>query len=181
MFECDCPPDNCTEKVRLYLEGQRAAGDELVAKFTGLVRSIVQRVLGSGRREEWDDAVQAVFLRVFSNLGRWEQRCPFCKWLAVVAGRKAIDVSRLPDPMERLPAAELADTRPPPPDFSTIERIEQAVSHFPPEWRCVWEMWKEGMPREDMAKAVGKSVRTIHYWLAEMFDQLRECLGETDD
>ena len=84
-----------------------------VVKFTALVRSIVQRVLGPGRREEWDDACQAVFLRVFANLGRWEQRCPFCKWLAVVAARKAIDVSRLPDAMERLPAAELADPRPP--------------------------------------------------------------------
>src|SRR5438132_1512424 len=87
MFQCDCPPDNCAEKVRLYLAGQRSAGDELVVKFTPLVRSIVQRVLGPGRREEWDDACQAVFLRVFANLGRWEQRCPFCKWLAVVAAR----------------------------------------------------------------------------------------------
>ncbi len=178
MFQCDCPPDNCAEKVRLYLTGQRSAGDELVLKFTALVRSIVHRVLGPGRREEWDDACQAVFLRVFANLGRWEQRCPFCKWLAVVAARKAIDVSRLPDAMERLPAAELADPRPPAPDRETVERIEQAVTRFPAEWRRVWEMWREGTPREEMAKAVGKSVRTVQYWLAEMFDQLRECLGE---
>ena len=178
MFQCDCPPDNCAEKVRLYLAGQRSAGDELVAKFTALARSIVQRVLGPSRREEWDDACQAVFLRVFANLGRWEQRCPFCKWLAVVAARKAIDVSRLPDAMERLPAAELADPRPPPPDHETVERIEQAVTRFPAEWRRVWEMWREGTPREEMAKAVGKSVRTVQYWLAEMLDQLRECLGE---
>src|SRR4051794_26953882 len=178
MFQCDCPPDNCAEKVRLYLEGQRSAGDELVAKFTALVRSIVQRVLGPGRREDWDDACQAVFLRLFANLDRWEQRCPFCKWLAVVAARKAIDVSRLPDAMERLPAAELADPRPPAPDRETVERIEQAVTRFPVEWRRVWEMWREGTPREKMAKAVGKSVRTVQYWLAEMFDQLRECLGE---
>ena len=178
MFECDCPPDNCAESVRLYLAGQREAGDRLVAKFTGLVRSIVQRVLGPGRREEWDDACQAIFLRVFANLQRWEQRCPFCKWLAVVAARRAIDVSRLPDAMERLPAAELADTRPPPPDRETVERIEQAVGRFPPEWRRVWEMWKEGTPREEMAKVMGKSVRTVQYWLADMLDQLRECLAE---
>src|SRR5215211_1169176 len=116
MFVCDCPPDDCAAKVRRYLSGDRAAGDELATKFGGLVRRIVQRVLGPGRREEWDDAAQAIFLRVFANLHRWEQRCPFCKWLAVVAARKAIDVSRLPDAMERLPAAELPDPRPPPPD-----------------------------------------------------------------
>ncbi len=178
MFECDCPPDDCAGRVKRYLEGQRAAGDELVAKFEALVRGIVVRVLGPGRREQWDDASQAVFLRVFANLHRWEQRCPFCKWLAVVAARKAIDVSRLPEAMERLPAAELADPRPPPPDRETVERIEQAVGRFPPEWRRLWEMWKEGAPREEMAKALGKSVRTVQYWLADMFDQLRECLGE---
>src|SRR5207302_7219620 len=115
MFQCDCPPDDCAGRVKLHLAGDRAAGDALARKFTALVRSIVQRVLGPGRREEWDDACQAVFLRVFANLHRWEQRCPFCKWLAVVAARKAIDVSRLATAMERLPAAELADPPPPPP------------------------------------------------------------------
>src|SRR5207245_11273378 len=113
--------------VHMLRAGRRGAGAELVSKCQGLVRSIVQRVLGPARREEWDDACQAVFLRVFANLGRWEQRCPFCKWLAVVAARRVIDVSRLPDAMEPLPAAELADPRPPPPDREPVERIEAAV------------------------------------------------------
>jgi len=178
MFQCDCPPDNCAEKVRLFLEGKRSAGDALASKFQGLVRSIVQRVLGPGRREEWDDACQAIFLRVFANLNRWEERCPFCKWLAVVAARRAIDVNRLCPDTEPLPAAELADPRPEPPDRETIERIQQLVARFPPEWRRAWELWREGTSREEMAKALGKSVRTVQYWLAEMIDQLREWLAE---
>ena len=178
MFQCDCPPGDCAASVQRYLAGERTAGDELVRKFTPLVRSIVQRVLGHGRREEWDDACQTIFLRLFANLHRWEERCPFCKWLAVVAARRAIDLGRLPGAMQRLPPSELADPRPPPPDRETVERIEQAVGHFPPDWRRVWELWKEGAGREEIARAVGKSVRTVHYWLAEMFDQLRECLGE---
>ena len=135
------------------------------------------RVLGPGRREEWDDASQAIFLRVFANLDRWEQRCPFCKWLAVVAARRAIDIQRMPALMERLPEAELADPRPPPPDRETVERIEQTATRFPPEWRRVWEMYREGKSREEMAREAGMSVRTIQYWLAEMFEQLRESLG----
>ena len=178
MFLCDCPPDNCAEKVRLFLEGQRSAGDALAKKFAALIRGIVQRVLGPNRRDEWDDACQAIFLRVFSNLDRWEERCPFCKWLAVVAARRAIDVSRLQLGMERLLEGDVADPRPPPPDQETIERIEQQVSRFPAEWQRVWEMWREGTPREEMARQMGKSLRTIQYWLAEMIDQLRESLGE---
>jgi len=178
MFQCDCPPDNCAAKVQLYLAGDRGAGNALACKFTPLVRGIVQRVLGPGRREEWDDACQAIFLRVFGNLKKWEERCPFCKWLAVVAARRAIDLSRLPDPMRRLPLDDVADSRPQPPDRETIERIEQAVARFPPEWRRVWEGWMQGVRREEMARQAGKSLRTIQYWLAEMLDQLRECLAE---
>jgi RNA polymerase sigma factor (sigma-70 family) len=178
MFPCDCPPDNCAAKVHLFLAGDREAGDALARKFAPLVRGIVQRVLGPGRREEWDDACQAIFLRVFANLKKWEERCPFCKWLAVVAARRAIDLSRLPDPMRRLPLEEVADTRPQPPDRETVERIEQAVARFPPEWRRVWEGWVQGESRAEMARQSGKSLRTIQYWLAEMLDQLREYLSE---
>jgi RNA polymerase sigma-70 factor (ECF subfamily) len=164
--------------VRRYLTGDRQAGDELARKFAPLVRSIVVRVLGPGRREEWDDACQAIFLRLFTNLKKWEQRCPFCKWLAVLAARRAIDLSHLPDPLRRLPAQDLADVRPEPPDPDTIAMIEQAVARFPAPWQEVWQWWVQGMRREEMARRAGKSLRTIQYWLAEMLDQLRECLAE---
>jgi RNA polymerase sigma factor (sigma-70 family) len=177
MFQCDCPPDNCAAKVHGFLCGDRQAGDALAVKFTPLVRGIVQRVLGPSRREDWDDACQAIFLRVFAHLKKWEERCPFCKWLAVVAARRAIDLSRLSEPA-RLPLEEVADTRPQPPDRETIERIEQAVARFPPQWRMVWDAWVQGQRREDIARQSGKSLRTIHYWLAEMLDQLREYLSE---
>jgi RNA polymerase sigma factor (sigma-70 family) len=178
MFQCDCPPDNCAENVRRYLAGDRCAGDTLARKFVPLVRGIVQRVLGPSRREEWDDACQAIFLRLFANLKKWEHRCPFCKWLAVLAARRAIDLSRLPDPLERLPSHEVPDPRPQPPDAETIERIQQVVASFPAPWQEVWEGWVQGVRREEMARRAGKSLRTVQYWLAEMLDQLRECLGE---
>lgn len=178
MFVCDCPPDDCAARVERYLGGDRKAGDELAQKFGALVYRIVQRVLGPARREEWDDAAQAIFLRVFANLHRWENRCPFCKWLPVVAGRRAIDFVRMPSPMERLPEAEVVDNRPAPPPPDLLEPIERTVARFPAEWREVWGLWVEGQRREVIAQKVGKSVRTIHYWLAEMLDQLREAMGD---
>jgi RNA polymerase sigma factor (sigma-70 family) len=178
MFQCDCPPDDCAACVVRFQAGERAAGDELVRKFTPLVRSIVQRVLGAGRRADWDDACQTIFLRLFANLGKWGQRCPFCKWAAVVAARRAIDLARLPDRMDRLPEEEIADRRPAPPDPETLERVEQVVSRFPKEWQLIWEGYVLGRPREEMAAQTGKSLRTVQYWLAEMLDAIREELGE---
>jgi RNA polymerase sigma factor (sigma-70 family) len=178
MFQCDCPPQDCAGRVRAYLAGDRSAGDDLARKFGALVRAVVSRVLGPSRREEWDDACQTIFLRLFSNLHRWEQRCPFCKWLAVVAARRAIDLGRLPNHTGRVPLEQIPDQRSPPPDAETIEQIERAVARFPEEWRQVWEWWVQGERREEMARRAGKSLRTIQYWLAEMLDQLRESLGE---
>jgi len=178
MFQCDCPPDDCAARAKAYLAGDRAAGDALATKFSALVRAIVARVMGPSRRADWDDACQAIFLRIFSNLHQWEGRCPFCKWLAVVAARRAIDLGRLSEPAGRVPLEQVADPRPPAPDRETIERIEQAVARFPAEWRQVWDWWVQGERREEMARRAGRSLRTIQYWLAEMLDQLRESLAE---
>jgi RNA polymerase sigma factor (sigma-70 family) len=177
MFQCDCPPYDCAGRVSLYLAGDRCAGDELARKFAPLVHRIVQRVLGTARREEWEDAAQAIFLRLFANLQRWEQRCPFCKWLAVVAGRRAIDLSTIPPTPERVPLEEIADPRPAGSEGELAERLEVVLQRFPPEWRQLWEWFVQGVQREDMARRAGKSLRTIQYRLAEILDQVREYLG----
>ena len=132
MFQCDCPPDDCAGRVRAYLDGDRQAGDALATKFGGLVRAVVGKVLGPARREEWDDACQTIFLRLFGNLHRWEQRCPFCKWLAVVAARRAIDLGKQIQPAGRVPLEQIPDPRPAPPDRETIERILRCQGKFSP-------------------------------------------------
>lgn len=176
MFQCDCPPKDCAGCVRAFLHGNRGAGDALARKFTPLVQAVVARVLGPSRRGEWEDACQTIFLRLFSNLHRWEGKCPFCKWLAVVAARRAIDLSRLGDPVECRPLEQVPDHREEPPDRETIDRIATIVAKFPPQWREIWEGWLAGERREDLARRVGKSLRTVQYWLAEMLDTVRESL-----
>ncbi len=179
MFQCDCPPYDCAGRVALYLAGDRDAGDELARKFAPLVRRIVQRVLGVARREEWEDAAQAIFLRLFANLDRWEQRCPFCKWLAIVAGRRALDLSKLQPVLEPLPLEEIADPNPSaPPVGELAECLEVLLRRFPPEWRQLWDWFAQGVSREEMAQRAGKSLRTVQYRLAEILDQLREGLGD---
>ncbi len=179
MFDCDCPPDDCAARVARHLDGGREAGDELARKFTPLVRAVVARVLGPARREDWDDACQTIFLRLFTNLGQWGQRCPFCKWLAIVAARRAIDIGKLPPAAQAYPLEQVPDTRPAPPDQETLERIERTVARFPQEWRDVWAGYVAGERREEIAKRLGRSLRTVQYWLAEMLDRIREGLGET--
>jgi RNA polymerase sigma factor (sigma-70 family) len=150
----------------------------LAEHFQPLVGRIVQRVLGPQRREEWEDARQAVFLRLFARLSCWQGRAPFCKWLAVVAARRAIDFTRAADPPGPLPVIEPADRRPAPMDLETRECIGRTLSRIPPEWRTVFDLVAQGTPRDEVARRLGRSVRTVQYWLAEIRDQLMRCLGD---
>jgi RNA polymerase sigma factor (sigma-70 family) len=158
------------------LSGDRQAGEELDRKFRPLVWSIVTRVLGPERRDEWDDACQAIFVRLLERLKSWEERCRFCHWLAVVAARRAIDFQGqrplllLADP-DGLPAPNPTKL-----DVDTIERLHRRVAGFPEEWRRVWEMHMGDVHHDVIACRVGKARRTVQYWLAEMRDQLRQCL-----
>jgi RNA polymerase sigma factor (sigma-70 family) len=160
------------------LSGDRQAGDDVYRKFRPLVWAIVTRVLGPTRRDEWEDACQAIFVRLLERLKNWEERCRFCHWLAVVAARRAIDFQRqralllLPDP-EGVPAPCPAKL-----DADTSERLRCRVAGFPAEWRDVWELHLVGVHHDEIARRVGKARRTVQYWLAEMREQLRQCLDE---
>ena len=175
---CDCPPFDCPALVARCLSGDRQAGEEVYRKFRPLVWAIVTQVLGPGRRDEWEDACQAIFVRLLERLKSWEQRCRFCHWLAVVAARRVIDFQRqrallpLPDP-DAVPAPCPAG-----PDPDTIERLRRRVAGFPESWRQVWELHLGGIPHDEIARCVGKARRTVQYWLAEMREQLRQCVEE---
>jgi RNA polymerase sigma factor (sigma-70 family) len=178
MRGCDCPPDDCSAKVRRYLAGVRGAGDELVRKFTPLVQAIATRVLGSERRDVHDDACQIAFLKILTRLETWQGRCPFCDWLAVVATRRILDQAqkvRSTLPTVELPR-ELADPRPSPLPLETVECLERVIARLPPEWRRAYEFAIDGKEREAIAEALGKSTRTIQYWLAAIREELEDCL-----
>jgi RNA polymerase sigma-70 factor (ECF subfamily) len=162
--------------VRRYLNGDRPVGDDLVRKFAPLVRAIVQRVLGPDRREEWEDACQAVFLRVFARLGTWRAQCPFCKWLAVVAARRAVDCLDLHQPFVSMKAEEVTDPRPA--DALTLTCIRSCVASWPPERQELFNLMLQGLSREEMAARLGKSVRTVQYWLTAVRDELQDCLPD---
>jgi RNA polymerase sigma factor (sigma-70 family) len=178
MRGCDCPPDDCAAKVRSYLAGDRGAGDDLVRKFTPLVQAIARRVLGPDSQDDRDDACQVAFLKIFARLETWEGRCPFCDWLAVVATRRILDQAqqvRSNLPTVGLPR-EVVDPRPQPLPPEVVECLERIVARLPPEWKRAYELAVKGEDRQGIARALGKSVRTIQYWLAAIREEMEDCL-----
>jgi RNA polymerase sigma factor (sigma-70 family) len=176
MVTCECPPRDCAGLVSRFLAGDRTAGDELARTFKPLVWTIVQRVLGSTRRESWEDATQAVFLKLFSNLRKWQKRCPFCKFVAVVAARHCIDVVRCEKQIAPLPSAEPVDHRAAPVSDALVSRLECVLATFPQTWQLAWRLHCEGVAGQEIAARVDRSSRTVRLWLATIRDRLTQCL-----
>jgi RNA polymerase sigma factor (sigma-70 family) len=166
--------------VAAYLAGDRNAGSELILRFRPLVLRIVQRVLTTRYAEEWDDATQAVLLHVLQRMRSWRGDCPFCKFLAVVVARKAIDYRRTLDVMPPLPA-EVSDPHQPDPSdslFDLRECVEAKLARMPNEWARAWNLYVDGATAAEAAKELGISVRTFHYWMANIRAELSGCVGE---
>lgn len=68
--------------VRRCLDGDESGLRALVERFQGLVFGICYRMLS--HREDAEDVVQEVFLRVFRNLDRWDSTRPLKPWLLTI-------------------------------------------------------------------------------------------------
>lgn len=146
--------------------------------FRPLVMAIVKRALGPARRQDWEDLVQAVLLKLFRNLGKWQEGCPFCKFVAVLAGRRCIDWLRCERPMAAFAPEMLVDHRGPPVSEAVIARLECVAATFPANLQVAWRSHCEGLKTEDIAVRVGRAARTVRLWLAEVRRELAKCLDD---
>jgi RNA polymerase sigma-70 factor, ECF subfamily len=74
------------------LKGDESAFAELVRRYQAAVWRTVWRTLGNSTDSE--DAVQEVFLRVYTALGRFDRSYPFGPWILRIAANYCIDQLR---------------------------------------------------------------------------------------
>lgn len=74
------------------LKGDEWAFSELVRRYQAAVWGTVHRILGNSSENE--DAVQEVFLRAFTALGKFDLKLPFGPWVLRIATNYCIDQLR---------------------------------------------------------------------------------------
>src|ERR1700678_941771 len=80
------------ELVRLAQSGEEAAFEELIRSHQQRVFGLVSGILR--RREDVEDVVQQVFLKVFLSLKRFDQRSVFSTWLYKISVNECWDYLR---------------------------------------------------------------------------------------
>ena len=78
--------------VRLAQSGEEAAFEELIRRHQQRVFGLVSGILR--RREDVEDVVQQVFLKVFVSLKRFDQRAAFSTWLYKISVNECWDYLR---------------------------------------------------------------------------------------
>jgi len=78
--------------IRQVLKGNRHAFQQLVERYQNYAFTIALRIVHS--REEAEEVAQDAFLKVYQQLGTFEDKSKFSTWLYTIVYRTAIDHTR---------------------------------------------------------------------------------------
>lgn len=159
--KCDCERQlfDCEQRVRRFLGADQDAApmdlrarDELMEKTRPLIERIVSSKLQGRSRQDREDAVQEIFLKLCdpAKLRTWvnsEKRTWFCHWAVVVAIHCVIDGIRR-SARSRGEELEEPERRNDPPTQSGLaeeakklrDAITTALSEFELDWQLVFCM-----------------------------------------
>lgn len=154
------------ELVRHCLAGDANAIRSLVECFQGDVYGLCLRMLS--QRQDAEDVVQEVFLRVFRSLKSWDASRPLRPWIMTIAVNRCR--TWLARRSQRPQAAELtgAETAREPADDSRemADAVQAAVDQLREEFKTVFVLYHErGLSYESIAEIIERPVGTVKTWL----------------
>jgi RNA polymerase sigma-70 factor, ECF subfamily len=155
--------------VRLAQSGEEAAFEELIRRHQQRVFGLVSGILR--RREDVEDVVQQVFLKVFVSLKRFDQRAAFSTWLYKISVNECWDYLRKKKVRPLVYEADLSEEQ--------VSRLDGVVSADQPpasssdraEAKDLLERMMEKLPEQDRQLLVLKEVEGFSVQeLAEILD-----------
>src|ERR1700740_1714303 len=155
--------------VRLAQSGEEAAFEELIRRHQQRVFGLVSGILR--RREDVEDVVQQVFLKVFVSLKRFDQRAAFSTWLYKISVNECWDYLRKKKVRPLLYEADLSEEQ--------VSRLDGIVSADRPvsgasqaaEVKETLEWMLEKLPEQDQQLLVLKEMEGFSVQeLAEILD-----------
>jgi RNA polymerase sigma factor (sigma-70 family) len=157
--------------------GERAAFDELIARWHARLWQYARRLTGSDVTA--DDAVQDVWLRVLRGIGQLRDGAKLRPWLFGIARRVLMDRlrERYGAPVEA--TVDVDDLAAPPPDFAAadIDVMEQQIERLPViDREVVVLFYLQQLSLNEIATIAGVPVGTVKSRLHRARRTLRQHL-----
>ena len=178
--------DDGSRLARAFREGHEDAFPELVELYRERLFALAFRLTGSG--EDALDVVQDAFVKVYKDIGAWNERSAFYSWLYRVASNLAIDRLRRRKKdralangvAERASAGldqidELVEARA---TEHALSRLAAAVERLPEGQRTVVTLRHyAGLSLQEIAETRGCALGTVKSTLHQAFRALQRALG----
>ncbi|MBL8148460.1 MAG: sigma-70 family RNA polymerase sigma factor [Blastocatellia bacterium] len=172
------------EMVKSIVGGDSEAFTLLVSRFHRTVYSIAYRMVGNVAEAE--DLCQEIFLKVYKNIGQYDQSLPFTPWLRRVAcnhtlnslKRKGLSTSSL----EQVDAGSKALSSSNNPEVQMVaesqkKNLQEAIMSLPENYRmAVTLKYVEDMTAEEIAEIMQVPKNTVKTWLFRAREELRDKL-----
>lgn len=166
------PHEDDSTLIDAILSGEVGRFVEIVARFDGVVRGAVARLVrGPGAR---DEVVQQAFCLAFENLRHLRSPDQLQAWLLSIARRCAADHRRVTSRRERVLEEEVAET-----GVAPLAWVWEEIAMLPPSFREVLEFrYRDGCSYKEIASRLRVPVSTVNGRIYEARRALRERLGE---
>ena len=186
-------PDPDKELVSRARNGDTAAFDELVVKFTPKLYGLVYHM--TSNHEDTNDVLQDVFAKAYRALKRFQGKSTFYTWIYSIATnmtlnflkkrnrRRAMSLDDVDSAIENDPDYIEVTSKSDPVREANIgelqERLNMAMQQLSEDHRAVVTMYDiQGMPHAEIAKIVGVSEGTVRSRLFYAHRQLQTYLED---
>jgi RNA polymerase sigma-70 factor, ECF subfamily len=163
--------------VRRFLDGERAAGDEVVDRYHRSVYNVALRMLGNVQDAE--DVTQTVFGNAFAALDSYDPRYRFFSWIYRMTVNESLNTLKRRRPVVSLdgsfdvPAPHGASES----AAEAEERVGRALLELKPDDRAVVVLRHfVSFSYEEISDVLGVPVRTVKSRLFTARDRLRQAL-----
>lgn len=186
-------PDEDKELIILARNGNTAAFDELVVKYTPRLYGLVYHM--TSNHEDTHDVLQDVFAKAYRSLKRFQGKSTFYTWIYSISvnmtlnflkkrnRRRAMSLDDVDMAIERDPDFIQATSKSDPVREVNIselqERLNVALQELSDDHRAVVTMFDiQGMPHAEISKILGVSEGTVRSRLFYAHRQLQNYLEE---
>jgi len=165
--------ENEVDLVRRCLNQDESGMRGFIDQFQGMIFGLCFRMLG--HREDAEDVTQEVFLRVFRNLHRWDQKRPLKPWLMTITSnrcRTALEKrNRRPSQTEFISDITSEEVRGNPVELA--EELQLAIDKLREEYRlCFTLFYQQEFSCVEIAEILDCPEGTVKTWLHRARNEL---------
>lgn len=177
--------DDARDLVRRLKAGDERAFEELVAEYRERVHRIAWRFLRDDEGAE--DVAQEAFVKVYKNIGRFEERSSLYTWIYRITVNLALNRLKRDRFRQMVPLGDVVPSDPRPEadparlaiGSEIAERIDEAMRTLPEKQRAVFTLkFYEGLSHKEIAAIVGCSEGTSKANYFHAIRKLRKLLGD---